>query len=370
MLTVMGNYEIRSVAAREITSGDASLSDEIRTKPYPTCILCGAKGELLYSGQRDRWFGAAGSWDLKKCPKNDCGLIWLDPMPLAEDIVKAYTKHYYTHDRGRTTRPSLLRRIYTVAADCHIRKKFGYPTDFISGRGRLAGMLLTLFPSHSLNLQAQARYIRWVPGGGRILDVGCGSGGWLLQMRQLGWQVEGVDFDPDATEAAAREGLTVRRGSLEEQHYPSETFDVVTMNHSIEHVPDPLKTIKECARILKSGGQLALGTPNNQSRGHRYFKQDWIGIDPPRHLHTFSRQSMRRLLAWAGFPHCTLYPVLGEPLVYGGFMLRQGWTIDSAAPRSNLRAKIRTRLFDLVELCQIGFRPAAAENMLALAVKP
>lgn len=290
-------------------------------------------------------------------------------MPLEADIVKAYTTHYYTHDPCPSVRNGIIRRLYTAAAEWHIRNRFGYPTESISTAGRLAGPSLLPFRRKCLSLQARARYVRWVPGG-RLLDVGCGSGIWLREMRQLGWQVEGVDFDPCAVKVAARAGLRVRLGSLEEQNYPAASFDVVTMNHSIEHVPDPLKTIKECARILKPGGQIALGTPNSESRGHRYFKENWIGLDPPRHLHTFSRQSMRKLMALAGLPNCTIYSVLGEALIYGGFRLRQGWTIDSTAPRMDRWAQFRTRLFDWVELCLIGFRPSMAENMLAVAIKP
>jgi hypothetical protein len=101
------------------------------------------------------------------------------------------------------------------------------------------------------------------------------------------------------------------------------------------------------------GGQLVLGTPNSQSLGHRFFKEDWIGLDPPRHLHVFSGPSMRRILSLAGLRQNTLHPVLGAALIYGSFMLRQGWTIDSSRSRSNLRAKIRTRFLEWQELCRV-----------------
>ena len=70
--------------------------NEIRTYLCPDCALCGVKGEPLYQDLKDRLFGVPGKWNLKKCPNPDCGLIWLDPMPLEEDIGKAYIR-YYTH---------------------------------------------------------------------------------------------------------------------------------------------------------------------------------------------------------------------------------------------------------------------------------
>src|SRR6185369_11326195 len=79
-------------------------SNVIRTVPRPECLLCGSKGELLYRSLPDRLFGAPGTSDFKRCPNPDCGLLWLDPKPLAEDLHLAY-KQYFTHanPEGRTT---------------------------------------------------------------------------------------------------------------------------------------------------------------------------------------------------------------------------------------------------------------------------
>jgi SAM-dependent methyltransferase len=129
---------------------------------------------------------------------------------------------------------------------------------------------------------------------------------WLSTMRDLGWRVEGVDFDPAAAAAAAARGLAVRCGSLERQAFPDATFDAITMSHVVEHLPDPLQTLTECARILKPGGRLILWTPNTASLGHHLLKQCWRGLEPPRHLHLFSPASVRALLEKAGFPRISV----------------------------------------------------------------
>ena len=85
-----------NVISHPLKSGPATDAKHIRSAPALSCCLCGRAGQFLYSAQPDRLFGAAGSWNLKQCSNRVCGLIWLDPMPLAEDIGKAYAS-YYTH---------------------------------------------------------------------------------------------------------------------------------------------------------------------------------------------------------------------------------------------------------------------------------
>ncbi|MBR4249601.1 MAG: class I SAM-dependent methyltransferase, partial [Verrucomicrobia bacterium] len=68
----------------------------IQTEARPFCPLCGERGEMFYSRLKDQLFGAPGEWDLCKCPAGNCGLLWLNPAPVQEDIGKAY-QSYYTH---------------------------------------------------------------------------------------------------------------------------------------------------------------------------------------------------------------------------------------------------------------------------------
>src|SRR6185369_9634976 len=69
---------------------------EIRTIPRPKCLVCQSGGEILYENLSDPLFSAPGLWSFKRCAKEDCGLIWLDPMPRAEDLHLAY-EQYFTH---------------------------------------------------------------------------------------------------------------------------------------------------------------------------------------------------------------------------------------------------------------------------------
>ena len=347
---------------------EQSEAERIRAVPCPLCILCGGEGRQVYSDQRDRLFGAGGSWNLKRCVDRDCGLVWLDPMPLSEDIGKAYA-NYYTHASRETSgRKGMLARVFAVMQREYLANKFGYGTGRRSFLMRSLGMLLYLFPLRRRGLDGDVRFLTARPGG-RLLDVGCGSGDWIMFMRGLGWQVSGNDFDAIAVKTARSRGLEVECASLEQQNHPAGTFDAVTLSHVIEHVPDPVQTLAECRRILKPGGRLVLFTPNASSLSHRVFKQDWRGLEPPRHLHVFSTESMRPLLEHAGFQNISVRPHLARSVIYESLLLRRGRTSFASEAGRSWTAEAYARLFNLVELCLIQWKPSAADCVAAVAVK-
>jgi 2-polyprenyl-3-methyl-5-hydroxy-6-metoxy-1,4-benzoquinol methylase len=341
---------------------------EIRSRPCPDCILCGLSGNRCHENLRDRLFGAWGSWSQKKCSNRDCGLVWLDPMPLTEDLGKAY-RNYYTHaSPAAAGRPGLARRVYRTMKRAYQANRYQYHQGRLPLWQRILAWLMYLLPISRGQADAEVRFLQNVPQG-RLLDVGCGSGEWLLSMRSLGWRVEGLDFDESAVAVARQHGLEVRLGAVEQQEFPNDSFDAITLAHVIEHVPDPVGTLAECARILKPGGQLVVATPNSSSLGHRFFQQDWRGLEPPRHLHLFSPQSMRRTLGLAGFQKVTIRPQIARTVISESFFLWRGATGGSALTGRSWSGWLFTRIFNGLELCLVKFNPAVADCMSAIAVK-
>jgi 2-polyprenyl-3-methyl-5-hydroxy-6-metoxy-1,4-benzoquinol methylase len=358
-----------SIGAQKQFFMKGEIADEtrIRTAPSPNCALCGSDGQSLYLGQKDRLFGASGLWDVKKCRNRECGLMWLDPMPLKEDIGKAYA-NYYTHaGRESGQRAGLLKRILWQMKRGYHTAKYGYRTGE-SFLARCAGKLLYLFPIRRGEVDAEVRFLHAVPAG-RLLDVGCGSGAWMVSMRKLGWQVLGVDFDENAVKVARLEGLDVRCGSLEEQGFSNDSFDAVTLSHVIEHVPDPVRTLAECARILKPAGKLVLLTPNGASLGHRVFRKYWRGLEPPRHLHIFSIESLTSILKLAGFTQVTVHPQIASTVLYESIRLWRGLGGSFRESRRNLPAWVFARLFAVLELCLVKVTPSVADCIAGVAVK-
>ena len=142
--------------------------------------------------------------------------------------------------------------------------------------------------------------------GGRLLDVGCGAGNTLIRMRACGWDVVGVDFDEHALVSARSNGLSVFHGGLEDQGFPDDSFDVILMEHLIEHVPDVGALLGECRRLLKSDGMLVLMTPNACSLGHILFRQHWRGLEVPRHLRVYTPNALSTELEKNGFGRATI----------------------------------------------------------------
>jgi len=165
---------------------------------------------------------------------------------------------------------------------------------------QLLALFIYLYPPRRESIDLSVFYLK-AKLNGRLLELGCGSGASLEFMKELGWQVEGVDFDPAAVEQGVRKGLTVHLGTLAEHKLPENTFDAIVARHFIEHVPDPIDVLRECRRLLKPGGLLVLITPNAHSWGHRLYLGDWRGLEPPRHLHIFTRSSLAATCSQAGF---------------------------------------------------------------------
>jgi SAM-dependent methyltransferase len=120
-------------------------------------------------------------------------------------------------------------------------------------------------------------------------------------MQGLGWDVSGVEPDPNAVRSArpsVRDRIVT--GTVEDTPFREGSFDAVTLHHVIEHLPDPIRTLRRCAALLRPGGRLVVMTPNADSLGRRVFGGDWLHWDPPRHTFLFTRGSLAAVATRAG----------------------------------------------------------------------
>lgn len=277
----------------------------IQTRDVQSCYLCGGMGIDVIKGMPDRLFGVPGIWNYKRCVK--CGLYWLTPWP--QDLGQAYI-NYHTHRsaedrRALTISPhSIKKRIAALA--------FGYPDKAASKKSAMYRMLALPGPLSDIS----GRSVMWLPGKhpGKLLDIGCGSGMFLEQMQELGWDAYGVEPDRNAAVIAKQTLAATEKifaGPLEEAGFNNGQFDAITMAHVIEHLPDPVMILKECRRILQPNGRLVVTTPNVNSLGRKWFKKNWRGWEPPRHLFLFNAQALEKCALDAGFkngqakPHAT-----------------------------------------------------------------
>lgn len=136
---------------------------------------------------------------------------------------------------------------------------------------------------------------------GRVLDIGCGNGSFLALMRSAGWDIAGVESDPQAAKLASeRLNISVCEEQFGKGIFAAASFHAITLHHMIEHVHDPIGVIAECRRLLKPEGLLIIVTPNLSSVGHAFFGADWRGLEPPRHLHVFTPRALAACAELAG----------------------------------------------------------------------
>jgi SAM-dependent methyltransferase len=231
------------------------------------CDFCGSDdAEILYIGAGWK-HPVPQDCALVRC--RHCGLMYLNPRPTPDEINAFYPDDYPAFRPAVEDERSRLmhwaRRRKLVRRRQVIEKYSGYNT-------------------------------------GRILDVGCGTGLFLHEMEQAGWQVTGIEPTSSAAlYARTRFSLEIFQGFLEQTDYPPQTFDVITFWDVLEHTYSPVRALRYSAELLRPGGIVAINVPNWQSPDRGWFGPHWIGLDPPRHLFIFTCQTLTALLNQAGF---------------------------------------------------------------------
>ena len=178
-----------------------------------------------------------------------------------------------------------------------------------------------------LNEENKLRHITAIKPRGRLLDVGCATGGFLAVAHEAGFDVQGVEISGDAS-ARTREqfGVDVFTGVLADARFPDEQFDVVTMWDVIEHVSDPRAHFIEANRILKPGGVLALSTGDIGSLWARVSGPYWQLLTPPQHLFYFTQPSLESMLKQTGYDRRGVaYSSKVVTLEFLGFKMREAF---------------------------------------------
>ncbi len=336
----------------------------------PDCYLCGKPGELLYQSLKDRLFGVAGWFNIKICKA--CKLLWMDPRPSLSDIPKCY-ENYYTHEEPIAAQPCSDHRLLASLRD-NLRSIilcgfYGYQHLHSRHHCCWLGPLLANIPvlKRRATFDLRERFLHYNNhGNGLILDIGCGRGDYLKRMKDLGWNVLGIEPDPVSAQLAKSNGINIINGTLEDARLDDEIVDQVTMQHVIEHLVDPLAYVKECHRILKKGGRFIIYTPNLNSLFHRKFHKSWYALDPPRHLYIFSPKSLKLLFDKSPFRKYQISnaPHLAKQIYDNSVIIsRHGSVTGNATPQ-----KGRT-LYSVLEKLACLFGINAGEDIEAVAWK-
>jgi len=333
-----------------------SYDNRIASVPVPACRLCGSRGDMLYERLTDLTYAAPGEWNLRRCRNTDCGLVWLDPTPSEEEIHKAY-RVYYTHPGYIEGEKRIDWWNYLLLKGCKPLQKL-----FL----RVSGIRKF---EKEWRSKADDLFLDGPPPGGKLLDVGCGKGDFLVRMSRKGWKVEGTEVDSGAVEqASVKNGLTVHTGTLEDAGFPTDSFDAVTMNHVIEHVHDPVSVLQACLRLLKPSGRLVAITPNLDGVGHERFGRNWRGLEPPRHLHLFTRRTLKECAAQAGFRSIETWCLPG----YADAILQSSMDIEERATgkkRGEFSRWVEVSLLKVREYSRYNHKNDVGEEVVLMARK-
>ncbi|MFH1782714.1 MAG: class I SAM-dependent methyltransferase [Candidatus Omnitrophota bacterium] len=136
---------------------------------------------------------------------------------------------------------------------------------------------------------------------GRLLDVGCSIGLLLEEAKRLGFKAEGIELNKKASEICLSKGLTVKSGMLKDVLNPGESFDVIILNHVLEHIVELNGFIEDIKDFVAEKGIVVIGVPNHNSLVARLYKARWYGWGNGEHVWHFDRGSFGNLLSNNGF---------------------------------------------------------------------
>jgi len=186
--------------------------------------------------------------------------------------------------------------------------QYYHSEDYISHSSKSHGIVGQLYLlARRFTLRWKCNLIESYFSKGKILDYGCGTGQFLLGMKKKNWEIEGVE--PSTVGKSNAEIVTGKK--IHSTHFAlsNQKFDVITLWHVLEHVPDLNNTLKAFHNLLNKDGGIFIAVPNYLSGDSIYYKEFWAGYDVPRHLWHFSKESMEFLLKKNGFVLKSIIPM-------------------------------------------------------------
>jgi SAM-dependent methyltransferase len=257
------------------------------------CRICGNQTSNTTHVARELHLGLGEEFKYFECAQ--CGCLQIEDIP--GNLSKYYPSYYYSYKPAQPTVNFSRQGLGGLKQRLVLRLL----TNYYFGNKSALGNWLARRSSLSRDFPLWARQQRLdlkLSADSKILDVGCGKGRALLDMQALGFtELTGIDPFLDA-DVFYDNGVKVYRKSVDEL---DGEFDFIMLNHSFEHMPDPLQTLVKLRQLLKPHRYLLIRIPIVDSDQWHRYGSNWAGLDAPRHLYLHTRESMDLLATQAGF---------------------------------------------------------------------
>lgn len=231
------------------------------------CKTCGSLVELFIQEAFDDRYGCPKYFDILMC--KNCGMFQTHPPLLKEEIADLYT-HYYPR---KDINPKKIRDNFTP--------EFGFVARikrWFSGNHRI---------HFDLPLSSDNK---------KILEIGCGDGGSLLQLKAMGYDAYGVETDENIRKVRDELHLSIHIGTIEDANFEPKQFDYIIANQLLEHIIDLESFMESCRKLLKDDGTIIFSTPNANSIYRKLCRKEWINWHIPYHQQVFTKKSLAILL--------------------------------------------------------------------------
>lgn len=224
------------------------------------CLICGEEGVIKYKNLKDGLVDSSFVYNVKWC-KND-NVLWEDNSLTDFDYSSIY-KNYPSHKKQKNK-----------------KMFFEILTNFLN------------FDVISFILKNK---------NSRVLDFGCGGGSLISALKEMKYDVFGVEKDIDLVNILKKEfGADKIKNFDNFNELEKNSFDIIVLSHVIEHLDDPIKSLTVLCSLLKNNGFILISTPNIDSLGHSFFKGNWRGLEVPRHRFVFSEKSLEAIINKCG----------------------------------------------------------------------
>jgi 2-polyprenyl-3-methyl-5-hydroxy-6-metoxy-1,4-benzoquinol methylase len=236
------------------------------------CRICSNMENNISYDVREMMFGSKEIFRYVEC--NHCGCLQIKDIP--NNLFHHYPLDYYSFD------------VIDEAFFNKFPKKIfkNLRNNYSIFKNNFLGQIINyLYPDQTYNFLNEIKLTRE----SSILDLGCGNGQFLYNLKMLGFH-NVLGIDPYLKEDIRyKNGLSILKKSI---FQIKKKWDLIILNHSFEHLPNPLQTIEKIALLLNKNGVCIIRTPTVDSDSWRFYKENWVQLDAPRHLFLYSLKSL------------------------------------------------------------------------------